>query len=257
MPPTSADKLRIARRWRLGMLVAAFVVPSVLGLLFARQARRLEALADHGEVIYATVTSVSRVNDSVKYAYVVNGVEYAWETRVAQAPDRVGATFQVIHIPETPSFSRATTDRAVVRRELEEQRGFTWKACAGISIFFLLFAGLAHRDVLRAQANAPSELDDPAAYAKRIKIMGGIMIVLVALMGSCHVIDARQRGQSIVPAILGAVLAGGIVVATLYFGARNGPAKAQERSAKIMRWVLPGMLAIAVLNFLLTMLVSR
>lgn len=254
---TTAQRLRSAKRARLGFAIALLVVPLALFLLFNRQTRRLEGLASHGRAVSAEVVRVSRDGAHVHYAYHVDGVAHSWEVAQREWHLPLDGSFQAMYLPEAPSFSRPTTDASVVRREHEAQRSFALKAVIVAGLILTIITLLAHRDVRRAEANVPLEINDPVAYARRIKITMMILLACVALIGTWHARDALARGESVVPGILGAVLSSGIVVGTFYYAAGEGPAKAQERASKIMRWVVPASVAVAVLNLLIALLASR
>jgi hypothetical protein len=75
--PLSPDQLIASNtRSRAVLFALAVLVPSGCHAAFERQARRLDALADHGVATTATVTG-SRA-ETVDYAYVVDGANYTW-----------------------------------------------------------------------------------------------------------------------------------------------------------------------------------
>jgi hypothetical protein len=61
-------------RWCVISVLLAIVVPLGLHVLFERQARRLEALADHGRQVQATVLAIEQQDGKsyTEYGYVVD-----------------------------------------------------------------------------------------------------------------------------------------------------------------------------------------
>jgi hypothetical protein len=120
----------------------AVVLPIVPYLLFEHQARRLDALADHGKTIAATVGAPERVGKNVylHYAYTVDDVTHTWAVKAADAPYAEGDTFDVLYLPEDPSLTRPGTDTEKVRLEALSNRSFTRDVVLGIFGFFVLMA---------------------------------------------------------------------------------------------------------------------
>ena len=80
---SAESKITLLVRWRAGFAIAALAVPLGLLVLFERQARRLDALSTHGELVDAQVRAVSRDSGTTFYAYRVSGNEYTWKRRAS------------------------------------------------------------------------------------------------------------------------------------------------------------------------------
>jgi hypothetical protein len=105
--------------------------------------------------------------------------------------------------------------------------------------FLGLFAGLVQRDVQRLRRGLLYDPADPRAYKRRLALMSILFIPLLVLIGGFHFHDAIERGESIVPVILGLLFAVAILGGTVFWSVREGPANAQARTARLMRWVVP------------------
>ncbi|MFO0626175.1 MAG: hypothetical protein U0325_11215 [Polyangiales bacterium] len=189
-----ADERRITstRRWRDGLALAAVVVPVGCSALFERQARRLDALADHGRATTGTITAVD-AQGTTHYRYEVDGAAHSWNVARAAAPFPVGAELTVTYLPEDPSLSRPVVSRGEVAAEAAGNRRFARRVAAGEVIFFGLFAAMAHRDLGRLRA----DLDpmDPAVYRRRVREALAVVGALVAMVSVAHALDARSRGS--------------------------------------------------------------
>jgi len=225
-------------------------MPLLLFLLLERQASRLDALAARGEPAEARVTAVSRDQAFTAYAYRVGGTEYSWDAARTDAPFAVGQSFRIVILPDEPSFSRPFTDRRLAAKEAAGNRSFSLKACAGVALFLLLCAGLTHRDLTRLRDGTVSELNDPKAYERRLRVTATVLIALVLGVSAFHFSDARARGESVIPVVLTAFVGAGILASVLYFGGRDGPLKASERSAKILRWAVPAAIGIGLVRLM-------
>src|SRR5262249_20029608 len=126
-------------------------------------------------------------------------------------------------------------NRSLAAHEAARNRSFSWKTCSGFGFVLLLFTGLAHRDLQRLRAGAPSEINDPEAYKRRLRFTALVFLPIFLLIGGFHFSDAMERGESVVPGLLGLGLAAGIVGGVFYFAGRDGPEKARERSSRIVR----------------------
>ena len=147
MPSPPPDPARIEAlvrshtRWRVIFVVLALVVPLGLYALLERQARRLDALADHGRTTTATVVKLTgeTSDETVFYEYAVGSEHYDWSVRAQDAPFAApGESFAVTYLPEAPSLSRPGTDRSRAAAEASANRGFTKKAIVGVFAFFAL-----------------------------------------------------------------------------------------------------------------------
>ena len=133
---------RSALRWCLGFCLLAVLVPLGLHALFERQARRLDALADHGRQAQATVTAVEQQGGKryTAYSYIVDGRAHSWNVSWQDAPYAAGESFAITYLPEDPSLSRPGADPTVPRGEAERNRRFTAKLLAGVFGFFAINA---------------------------------------------------------------------------------------------------------------------
>ncbi len=248
---TTARAAQIAR-WRNRLAIAAIVIPCGLLLLFERQARRLEALTDHGVSIRAQVTRVSR-NGTTHYAYRYDGRPFTWSVKRKQAPYKVGERFDAVVLPEDPSLSRPVSVSALVAPEITRNRTISRFA---VAIAFAFFAGLAlllHRDVRRLGAGIVDGPLDPAAYRRRLIGSFGVLLVPMGLITAWHGREALRGGGSIVPVILAGVLCVAIVAGTLFYAGREGPSQARLRVAKLMAWLAPIAIGAAVLRLLMAL----
>jgi hypothetical protein len=244
------SKITSLIRWRAGLAVAALVIPLALFFLSDRQARRLDALATHGKPVDAQVTAVSRDNGITFYAYRVGGNEYTWNVARAEAPFAVGQVFPATYLPEDPSFSRPSVDPDLAARKAARTRNLAWKTCLGAAALLLLFCGLVHRELRRLRTRATSERTDPKAYKQRLRFTALALLPIFLMIGGFHFQDALERGESVVPVIMGLAVCAGIVGGVFYFVGRNGPRKARERSMKVLRWVVPLAIGIALLRLI-------
>jgi hypothetical protein len=235
-------------RWRAGLAVAAVLVPLALYVLFERQARRLDALASEGAPIEAQVTRVS--GSITDYAYRVDGVEYRWNVARERAPYAVGQRFVATYLPSDPSLSRPIAERSLASVEAVHNRSFAGKVVVALALVLAFLAFLVHRDVRRAHSGAPSEATDPAAYRRRLALVGAVLLPLLLLITGYHAKDALERGESIVPVALGLALSLAIIGGVFFYAARNGPGEARARAAKLIRWVAPLAIGVALVRLL-------
>src|SRR5262245_36251224 len=128
--PRDGDALRLRRqiashaRWRVVFALLAFLLPLAPYALFARQARRLEALADHGKTTTASVTGIMRQGSRsfVEYAYTVDGIRYTWSASPEDAPYETGQELRVMVLPEDPSLNVPHVDPARVLHAARDAR---------------------------------------------------------------------------------------------------------------------------------------
>jgi hypothetical protein len=117
-----------------------------------------------------------------------------------------------------------------------------------------MFAGLVHRDIRRLRSGAPSEASDPKAYKRRLALTSLVLLPAFVLITGFHLRDAIERGESVVPVVIGLCLAIAIVGSVFFFAGRDGPLKARERSARLLRWVAPIAGGIALLRLVAVLL---
>lgn len=245
-----SNRVQSLIRWRAGFAIAAVLLPLALFLLFERQARRLDALAMHGESVEAQVTAVSRDNNTVFYSYQVNGTEYTWNVARGDAPFPIGHVFPVVYLPADPSLSRPIAERSLAALESRRNRSFSWKVVLGVGLTLVLCAALVHLDLRRIRKGASSEFSDPRAYKRRLVFTSIILLSLVILIGGFHFHEAIKRRESIWPVAIGLLIPIGIIAVMFFFAGRGGPMKAQERSARILRWIAPIAVGIALLRLI-------
>ena len=244
--------IRGLRRWRLIFFLLLLAIPGGSFWLFERQAQRLEALAEHGATITATVRGVSRQGSAthVSYEYTVAGETYSWSTLQSDAEYVVGQAFPVLYLPENPSFSRPTVDRARATAEAVGNRTSSWKVVAGMFAFFA-FATFACDSSLRGlRKRGRDELTDPRAYRRRLAFAGAMLTPLLVLIFYGHGKSALQRGESLWPVVLGAVLGLSTLGGTVFYVLRSGQAQAPARSARLLKWVVPMAVGVAALRLL-------
>lgn len=240
-----SPKLTSTRRARNGLLLAAVLVPAGCSALFERQARRLDALAQHGQTADAQVTDVD-AHGTTFYRYEVDRTPYTWNVARAAAPYAVGEVFRVAYLPEEPSFSRPLAVPARAAEEAADNRRFAKRVALGVMAFFALFAALAHRDLGRLRAG--QDPLDPAVYRARVRESLTVMLALVGLVSVAHGLEARARGEPVAVVAVGALLALAVVGGTARFVSRNGPSEAAGRIARAMRWLVPAAVVVALLR---------
>jgi hypothetical protein len=246
----AAAMARSAFRWRTGLLVAAVLLPGALYGLFERQARRLDALGEHGVVTPALVTDVRRQGGAtyVDYEHRFGGETFHWNVGQELAPYPVGARFDIVVLREDPSLSRPGADRKVGTAEAaENRRGTRWVIVAfGASI---LVAAL-YSEVLgqRLRSRGTAELTDPAAVRVRLLLAGMVLVPGLLLVFGFHLQDAIGRGQSVWPVLLSIPLSLGILGGTVAYVLRLGPAGAADRARRLLAWVAPAAVALALLR---------
>ncbi len=239
------------------MLAAiALLVPLALHLLFERQARRLDALADHGATTTASVTRVS--GDFADYAYDVDGLSHTWGVGASDVP-ALGERFVVRYLPEEPSFSRPGADPSVAASEAASNRSFAWKLLLGIFWFFGTFAlqGAFELAVLRRMgAEAYARADAlPARMRRRLVLVAITLLPILAVIVGWHALDGAKHGEPPAVALIGGALSLAVLGGALAYALREGPGQASTRAARMMRWGVPIAFGVAALR-VLAMLVS-
>jgi hypothetical protein len=237
-------------RARAVLLALAIGVPAGCHGLFERQARRLDAVAERGEVVTATVTAVTQQGGAATthYRYEVGGATFTWEVDHADAPFDVGATFPIVVAPGDPDLSVTGSDRRKAAARAAENRAFAWKLEAGAAAFFGAFALLSHVRLGRLRATGRTDADDPVAYRQRLAITGALLLVLVAGVSLAHARDALARGEPLAPVVIAGVASIAIVVGTGAYVLRDGRGQANARSRRLLAWAVPAAIAIAVLR---------
>jgi hypothetical protein len=241
-------------RWRAGLAIAMIVVPLAFFALFERQARRLDALADHGAPVRAQVTEISRDGGITYYTYAVDGKAYDWNVRRSEAPFGIGRVFYASYLPENPSLSRPTVTRSVVAQEALEVRNFAHRAVPALAFILLPFPILVHLRLRRLRV--PGDAASPIAKStwRRHLPTGLVIVPLVVVITGWHLRDALAKGQSIAPVVLALGLVVFVVVGTLWFVGRGGQSQDQARSAKLLTWIVPILLAIGCLKALVLLM---
>ncbi len=181
-----------AKRWRLGAVVAAVVVPLALLALFERQVRRLDALADHGT---QTKPLSATVRDHyVEYRYEVDGTTHTSSTEREHAP--APEALEIRYLPEEPSFSRPDSDGTRTRAEAAKNRANVPKILLGVFAFFALVAGAAHRDLTRRLAGTkPTRRElSPRSLAAVTTVLLLAMTVSVNLYDDVHAVETKAFG---------------------------------------------------------------
>lgn len=239
-------------RWRLICLLLLIAVPTGLYVLFERQARRLDALAQQGETTTATVRSVSRQGGAtyVSYEYTIDSQRHSWIVSQDDAPYAVGQTFPIMYLPEHPALSRPTLDRAQPTAEARANRSFSGKVVAGMFALFAVATISCHVNLRRLRKRGRSELTDPRAYRTRLIVTGVMLTPVLLLIFDWHGKDALRRGESLWPVLLGALLSLSVLGSAASYVLRHGHAQAAVRSARLMKWVAPIAVGVAALRLL-------
>ncbi|MDB4939056.1 MAG: hypothetical protein JWP87_6028 [Labilithrix sp.] len=153
--------IRSHQRWRWIFLLLAVLLPAALHAIFERQARRLDALADHGKTVRATVTDAATY---VGYRYEVDGAAYSLSVSRDEAPFNVGQELIVSYLPEAPAFTRPTSDPSVPRGEAARNRSFARKVVGGAVIFFAINAALSELKLRRLRKRTGGRPDETDAF---------------------------------------------------------------------------------------------
>ena len=237
-PARIERNIRALVRSRFVFALLMIALPLAAHALFERQAKRLDALGDHGRDGTATVTGVSG-EGTVFYAYEVDGASYDWSVKRTAAPYPVGATFPILYVPEIPSFSRPGSDHTVATKEAASNRAFARNAELIIFLFFAVNVMACHFSLRRLRGAGLPELNDARAYRNRLIFAGLALATLVVPMIFAAVKDAHRNGESMWGVVLGfgfglAVLGGG-----MFFMLREGRANVAARTARMTKWVAP------------------
>ena len=248
--------IRDLGRWRLIFILLLIAVPGGLYALFERQARRLDALAEHGAIATATVRTVSSQGSTtyVSYEYAVGGETHSWSVSQDDAPYAVGQAFPVLYLSENPSFSRPTVDRARATAEAVANRSFSGKVVAGAFAFFAVAAFACDSSLRRLRKRGRNELDDPRGQRRRLAFTGAMLAPFLVLILYGHGKDALQRGESLWSVILGSLLGLSVLGGIAFYMMRHGSAQAAARSARLLKWVAPIAVGVAALRLLLWLL---
>ncbi|MEJ7730996.1 MAG: hypothetical protein WKG00_17485 [Polyangiaceae bacterium] len=241
---------------RTFLAAAALLFPLALFTLITRQSSRLEALADHGRATEAYVTGVSRDGRFTHYAYRVHGIEHDWNVARADAPYALGERFTASYLPEDPALTRPWVDPPRAAAEATAGRSVAWKAALGLATLLGIFAAAVHVDLHRARAGVPAAPPDLRTYRRRLVVSSVVLAIAFALVSGLHARDAVAKGESLAPVFIAMAIAVAIVAAIFIPAARHGPAAAQLRSARILRWAVPLAIGVALVR-LVIMLVSR
>jgi hypothetical protein len=255
---TPGDPARIARltRWRTFLAAIAVLVPVALFTLVSRQSRRLDALAERGRATEAYVTGVSRDGSITHYAYRVDGIEHDSNVARADAPYALGERFTASYLPGDPALTRPWLDPPRAAAEAGAARSIGWKAALGLAALLGIFATAVHVDLRRARAGIPAAPPDLPTYRRRLAVAAVIVAIAFALVSGLHARDALAKGESLAPVFIALGIAVAIVAAIFIPAARQGPAAAKLRSARILRWAVPLAIGVALVR-LVIVLVSR
>lgn len=248
-----ATRIRSLAQWRAIFALLAIVVPGLLYMVFERQARRLDALGDHGEVTTATVTRVQRGGREtyVVYAYTVGGAAFTWSAAHADAPYDVGQSFAITYLPEHPALSRPGPDRARATAEAASNRSFASKVVIAVFAFFALNLALIQWRLRGLRRHGTMELTDPRSRRARLIASGALLLPILVAITGFHARDALERGESVWPVLVGAILTVAVLAGTALYVLREGHTQASARSARLLKWVAPIAAGIAALRAML------
>ncbi len=243
------QRIRSLTRARAWLLALGLALPAAYFGLVERQARRLDALGDHGVAATAEVTGTR--HDWLTYAYDVEGARYTGSADQIVGARSVGDAVAITYDPEKPAFGRPG-DRASARAKAASNRSFAWKVAGGVFYFFVANLVLAEVRLRRLRRTRRTEHDDPQAYRTRI-VLSVVLLVLPALVGvtSFHLADALRRGEPAWVVVVPTVLAVALLVGTGGYVLRRGHAHASSRSERLLRWVVPIAVLVAVVRALL------
>jgi hypothetical protein len=248
--------MRSLARTRWILLSIAVVIPVTVYWVGERQARRLGELGAHGQIATATITQAS--SQAVYYAYQVNGVEFTWNVSPEKLPSvAVGATVPIVFSPADPALSRPGADRTVALAEATSNRTFMRNFAGGIFVFFGCFALMSNVSLLRIRKTGHTERTDPKAYKTRLLMSGGMLAAMVGGIGSWHWTDAMRQGESVLPVVLGVGLVAVILGSIGFYAFRGGSVRPWDRMGRVLRWVAPLAIAIAVLRAIVALISSR
>ncbi len=254
-PPFVSRSIRVENQIRSGkrvfavFAILAVMLPLALFGLLERQAKRLEALGDHGSLGLGTVTA--RREHTTYYAYEVEGKTHTWSVAEEEANYAVGTSFPIVYLPEDPSLNRPGSDRTVGTREAAKNRRFSWKLAFGVFYFFGSFLLMTTLQLRRFRINGDAEFTDPEGPKRRLRTNVAIMAPLLGGVIVWHFVDASGRGESTAPVFISAVVIVAILVGTYAFMFRKGPEQAQKRHTQILKYVAPAAIAIAVLRVII------
>lgn len=200
-PEISKERRRVLiashRRWRLVFLALAIVVPALLHLLFERQARRLDALADHGQLATATVTGVSHDGPDgiATYEYRVGTERYAWSVKASQLPPAAGSAIPIIFLPEHPTLSRPGADRTRASVEASSNRRFARGFMLGVLLFVAVNAGLSEMK-LRKLVHGESLRVSPEWAGRIVALLVLAGVLSTNLFADVAAVQQRAFGTS-------------------------------------------------------------
>jgi hypothetical protein len=219
-------------------------VPACAYALFERQARRLDALGDHGEVTTATVTKVEP-RGYVSYEYALDGQTHAWSVAQRDAPHAVGERFKILYLPEDLALSRPYVERSRATAEAAANRRFSWKVVLGLATFFGVSLLACELSLRRLRRRGEEVLTDPRAYRTRLVFAFVTLLSFMAVVIGWHTRDALQRGESVGGVVLGGVLSVAVVIGTGVHVLRHGREQAATRSVHLVKWAAPIAAAVA------------
>lgn len=247
--PRVEAQLRSGGRMLWILTILTMLLPLGLFGLSERQARRLEALGDHGALGVGRVTA--HRDHTTHYAYEVEGKAHTWSVAEEEANYAVGTSFPIVYLPEDPSLNRPGSDRTVGTREAVKNRRFSWKLAFGVFYFFGSFLLMTALQLRRFRINGDAEFTDPEGPKRRLRTNVAIMAPLLGGVIVWHFVDASGRGESTAPVFISAVVIVAILVGTYAFMFRKGPEQAQKRHTQLIKYIAPAAIAIAVLRVII------
>jgi hypothetical protein len=251
MEPRAEAQIRSLVRTRWVLLGLMVLVPAGCHGLFERQARRLDALSEHPARTPGTITRIERQGGAAyaTYEYAFGATRGSWTVSREDAPGEVGAPLEVLVLPEEPDFSRPATARLGPAEEAAGNRRFTRWAVLGAAYFFFAILALAELNLRKARRGV-TELTDPTAYRQRLVVTAGLLAPVLLGITAWHWQDAAGKGESGWPVLLGLGLAVGVLGGTFAYAAKDGPAQASARSARVLRWAAPLATGLALVRLL-------
>jgi hypothetical protein len=248
--PAHVDRLiRSLTRARAWLLVLAIVLPLGYAGLVERHAHRLDALAQRGVAATAEVTDAH--SDWFKFAYDVAGTQHTGSADQNDPRRSVGDAVAITYDPQKPTFARPG-DRATVGAKAASNRSFGWKVAAGVFYFFAANLVLTEVRLRRLRRTRRTEHDDPRAYLTRIVLSVALLVLpALAAVTSFHLADALARGEPAWVVVVPTVFAIALLVGTGAYVLRRGHAHVGSRSERLLRWVVPIAVLVAIVRALL------
>ena len=238
------------------LFVLALVLPAGCHTLFARQASKLDALADHGVQLEAMVSRID-AQRTVFLDYTLDAKPYAWNISLDEAPDAVaGRPLVVAVLPEEPT-TLVVGDKHRAADKAIKNRAFAWRVDLGLFWFFGFGAALGTWQYQRMKRTGLTERDDPNAYRTRLVLSGIWLAPFLVMTFGHHWLEGQARGESPWAAALGVVLCVGLLGAIGYHLLREGQSHVAQRGARLVKWAVPLAVFASAIRLVLWLIADR